>query len=72
MEIYLVKEKQYGHSSCRSPGVQKLPRPEGTQSTAPCTQIRWEGELNLDRGRHAWEARRDYTLPTFLTIEENT
>jgi len=32
----------------------------------------WEGELNLQSGRHAWEARRDYTLPTSLNPEENT
>jgi len=31
-----------------------------------------EGELNLHRGRHAWETRRDCTLHTSLTPEENT
>jgi len=29
-----------------------------------CTQIPWEGELNLQRGRHAWETRRDCSLCT--------
>jgi len=37
-----------------------------------CTQILWEGELNLQRGRHAWETRRDCTLHTLLIPEENT
>jgi len=52
--------------------LQTPPGPEGNRSTVLCTQILWEGELNLQRGRHAWEARRDYTLPTFLNPEENT
>jgi len=44
---------------------------KGNQSSLLCTQILWERELNLQRGRNAWEARRDYTLPIFLTPEEN-
>jgi len=31
-----------------------------------CTQIPWEGELNLQRGRQAWETRRDCSLHTHL------
>jgi len=44
---------------------------KGPGQTAPCTQIQWEGEIDLERGRHAWEAREDYSLHTFLTLEEN-
>jgi len=51
--------------------LETLPGSEETRSKAPCTQILWEGELNLQRGRHAWVARRDYTLPTFPFFFKN-
>lgn len=48
------------------------PNLKGPRQTAPSTQIPWEEELDLQRGRHTRETREDYALPTFLTLEENT
>ena len=49
-----IKSSVLGHSLLLS---RHRPDLRGPSQTAPCTLIPWEGELNLQRSRHTWEAR---------------